>query len=866
MNDAKNGISIEQLAQLIDVPLETLKLQLKEAGIPLTGPITDSQKKTLLLSLKRSKQSGKTEGEETSGEPKKITLKRKSVSEIKVQRSSGKKGTVSVVRKKRHVYVKREPDAQTEAQTDLNAQSEAATKTAETEARLSEVFVPEETLIQEKAKAEKEHKEAEKALAEPEQTLAATESVPVVEKPLVTEEKPGVKGKGKHREFDEEEKAKPKTKGKAQESSKDWRKDLLPRTDLASLTRETEDEEEEESGSVVTRKTKARPKPKVYAETPIPKKLLQKKHLFEKPQGPITREIALAETITVGELAQKMSVKASEVIKYLMKMGTMATINQALDQATATLVVEGLGHRVKLVKETSLEDRLELETEGELQSRGPVVTVMGHVDHGKTSLLDYIRRTRVVAGEAGGITQHIGAYHVKTDRGNITFLDTPGHAAFTAMRARGVQCTDIVVLVVAADDGAMPQTIEAIQHAKAAEAPIVVAVNKMDKPDADINRVYNDLSQHGLLPESWGGDVMFLPVSAKEGTGIDALLEAIALQAEMLELKAPVQGSAKGVVLESRLDKGRGPVASVLVQKGTLRKGDVILAGFELGRVRAMMDEVGQQVQEAGPSIPVEILGFSGIPHVGEAFVVVPDERTAREIAELRQTKDRNVKMTKQTASLENLFDKLQADTNQVLNIILKADVQGSAEAITDALTALSTEKVKVNIVSQGVGGINESDITLAMASSALVIGFNVRADATARRLASQEGIELDYFSIIYDLVDGVKRAIHGMLGPEYKEKILGIAEVRDVFRSAKLGAIAGCMVVEGVVKRGCPIRVLRNNIVIYQGELESLRRFKEDVSEVRAGTECGIGVKNYNDVKPGDNIEVFETIQVART
>lgn len=886
MSRTSEGVTVEQLAELIDIPLERLKLQLEKAGIPPSSMITEKQKKELLAFLKRD------HGEE-SLEPKKITLKRKSVSEIKVQRSSGKKGTVSVVRKRRHVYVKKEAKALEEegkieaAPLSEEASAEALKHTAQVIGSLPETdtFVPEESL-----KTIKEEKPESSKLTEgntaaeitetsgaqsasqpgtPEISTASAIAIPSEAKP---DKALGSKPKGRgHRGSEEEESARGRAKpakGRGPEP-KEWKKTKFPRGGAVSLL--VNDEEEDANVAVSRRpRPKARSTGRFSAEVPVTRarKEIQKRHIFEKPQGPIKREVLVPETVTVSELALKMSVKAAEVIKVLMKMGTMATINQPLDQATASLVVEELGHTAKLLKDTTVEDELQLESQEELQARGPVVTVMGHVDHGKTSLLDYIRRTRVAAKEAGGITQHIGAYHVETKKGSITFLDTPGHAAFSAMRSRGVRCTDIVVLVVAADDGVKPQTVEAIKHAKAANVPIVVAVNKIDKPEADLDRVNNDLSQQGLLPESWGGDVMFIPVSAKEGTGIDALLDAIALQAEMLELKAPVKGLAKGVVLEARLDKGRGPISSVLVQKGTLNRGDIILAGVEFGRVRAMMNELGQEIASAGPSIPVEILGLSGTPNAGDAFQVVKDERKAREIALFRQTKSRDVRMLKQNvaSSLEGLFDRLQQSDTKVLKIVLKADVQGSSEAIAEALEALSTDEIKVKIISQGVGGINESDVTLAMASEALLIGFNVRADGQARRLAEKEGVTIEYFSIIYDVVDGVKRAINGMLGPEFKEKILGTAEVRDVFRSAKIGAIAGCMVIEGIVKRGCPIRVLRNNVVIYQGELESLRRFKEDVSEVRHGMECGIGVKNYNDVKTGDHIEVYEVVQVSRT
>lgn len=577
----------------------------------------------------------------------------------------------------------------------------------------------------------------------------------------------------------------------------------------------------------------------------------------------------IGETITVGELAAKMAVKATEVIKTMMGMGAMATINQVLDQETAQLVAEEMGHKVVLRRENELEEMLlsDRDSNAVEMNRAPVVTIMGHVDHGKTSLLDYIRKTKVASGEAGGITQHIGAYHVETENGMITFLDTPGHAAFTSMRARGAKATDIVVLVVAADDGVMPQTIEAIQHARAAKVPLVVAVNKIDKPEADPDRVKNELSQYNVISEEWGGDTQFVHVSAKQGMGIDELLEAILVQSEVLELTAVTDAMASGVVIESYLDKGRGPVATVLIQSGTLRRGDIVLCGLEYGRVRAMRDENGREIVKAGPSIPVEILGLSGVPAAGDEATVVRDEKKAREVALHRQGKFREVKLARQQkAKLENMFTNMTEGDVAEVNIVVKADVQGSVEAICQSLVDLSTEEVKVKIVGSGVGGISETDATLAAASNAILVGFNVRADASARRVIEAENIDLRYYSVIYDLINEVKAAMSGMLAPEFKQQIIGLAEVRDVFKSPKLGAIAGCMVTEGVVKRNSPIRVLRDNVVIYEGELESLRRFKDDVNEVRNGMECGIGVKNYNDVRVGDQIEVFETVEIKRT
>ena len=591
---------------------------------------------------------------------------------------------------------------------------------------------------------------------------------------------------------------------------------------------------------------------------------------FEKPVAPVSREVRIPETITVGELAQKMSVKAGELIKVMMKLGSMVTINQVLDQETAALVAEEMGHQYILIKENDLEAQVMAEADedaGNIIQRAPVVTIMGHVDHGKTSLLDYIRKTKVVAGEAGGITQHIGAYRVQTPKGTITFLDTPGHAAFTAMRARGADATDIVILVVAADDGVMPQTIEAIQHANAAKVPLIVAVNKMDKPDADPERVKSELSQHGVIAEEWGGENLFAYVSAKSGEGIDDLLDKVLIQAEVLELTAPSTGMGRGVVIESRLDRGRGSVATVLVQSGVVKKGDIMLAGMEYGRIRAMLNENGNELKEAGASTPVEILGLSGTPNAGDEVVIVENERKAREIANFRQGKFKEIKIARQQkAKLENLFSSAAEGEVHTVNLMIKADVQGSVEALSDSLLKLATDEVKVNIIASGIGGITESDVQLAIASEAIIIAFNVRADANAKKLAENEGVDLRYYSIIYEAIDQVKAAMQGMLSPEVREDIIGLAEVREVFRSSKFGTVAGCIVEDGVLKRNNPIRVLRNNVVIYEGALESLRRFKDDVSEVRAGTECGLGVKNYNDVRIGDQIECYERVSVERT
>ncbi|MBT8049168.1 MAG: translation initiation factor IF-2, partial [Gammaproteobacteria bacterium] len=593
-------------------------------------------------------------------------------------------------------------------------------------------------------------------------------------------------------------------------------------------------------------------------------------HGFSRPTAPVMREVEIPEAITVSDLAKSMAVKAGEVIKVLMKMGIMVTINQSLDQDTAILVVEEMGHSAKAAEEKDIERELiavETESEGDAVARPPVVTVMGHVDHGKTSLLDYIRHSHVADAEAGGITQHIGAYHVKTERGVITFLDTPGHAAFTAMRARGAQATDIVILVVAADDGVMPQTREAIQHSRAAGTPIIVAINKIDKPDADLDRVKTELSKEEVIPEDWGGEDIFVNVSAKTGEGIDTLLENVLLQAEVMELTANPDAMARGVVVESSLDRGRGPIATLLIQTGTLRRGDMVLAGQEFGRVRAMFDESGEAIEEAGPSMPAVVQGLSGVPQAGDEMLAVANERKAREAASQRQDRQREGRLARQqAANLQNLFDSMGKEEQTNVNLLIRADVQGSVEALRDALTKLSNDDVKVNIVASGVGAITENDASLAQASDAIIIGFNVRADATARKVIQEHELDLHYYSVIYDAIDEVKKAISGLLGTEVKEQIVGLAEVKDVFRSSKLGAIAGCLVMEGIVKRHNPIRVLRDNVVIFEGELESLRRFKDNVNEVQSGTECGIGVKMYNDVKPGDHIECFERIEVART
>jgi translation initiation factor IF-2 len=827
-------VTVRQFAEVVGISIDRLLDQLKEAGVSVSGAdatISDEEKMELLGFLRNKHASD----EKAATEPKKITLKRKSTSELKTTTSQGRSKAVTVEVRKKRTYVKRSVVMEKEQEELEKAREEQARLEAEQQEREDQA---KRKIEEQEAKRRTEQEALEKAKEEAqkaeEQRKAAEEARKQAEslsKKQVVEAQP--EGRGR-----------PKKGGKEREEkrTKYGREELHVSGDMAGRRR---------------KKTKTR---KVAVVSTA-------EHGFTKPTAPIIHEVTVPETITVAELAQKMSVKAAEVIKVMMNMGSMVTINQVLDQDTASVVVEEMGHKVKLLKEYAIEEALVEETEAmEELHRAPVVTIMGHVDHGKTSLLDYIRRSKVAAGESGGITQHIGAYHVTTDNGEITFLDTPGHAAFTAMRARGAEVTDIVILVVAADDGVMPQTREAVQHAKAAGVPLIVAVNKIDKPEADPDRVKSELGQENVIPEDWGGDTMFVNVSAHTGEGVDRLLEAILLQSEVLELTAPTEGPARGVIIESRLDKGRGPVATMLVQRGVLRKGDMLLAGLEYGRVRAMLNELGVQLDEAGPSIPVEVLGLSGTPNAGDEATVVANERKAREVAQFRQGKYRDVKLARQQAAkLENMFNQMQEGEVATLNIVLKADVQGSVEAIADALTNLSTDEVRVKIVSSGVGGITESDVNLAMASNAIMIGFNVRADSVAKRLIDEEEVDLHYYSVIYDLIDEVKGSMSGMLAPEFKEEIIGLAEVRDVFRSPKLGAIAGCMVVDGVVKRNNPIRVLRENVVIYEGELESLRRFKDDVNEVKQGTECGIGVKNYNDVKVGDQIEVYERIQVTR-
>ena len=852
-------ITVKQLATIYKIPVDHLVNQFKEAGIIISGPehiISDEQRHMFMSHLQKSHAS------QLTARPERVTLKRKRVEALEVevedpsQVGQGRlkkpkivKKVVNVEFRKKRTYVKR---SSIESGQEPEEAGMAITEMEDTHEALLETPVTEISNI-----------EAEVVTATPEPTETTTEAIDTAVAPApdtnVTAVEPVSETAEKSPDEANKAKEKPKDGYRKKDKHKPGRFHAEPEEGLDKLNRKDKRAGQDTKSFGSKKRREGRRDPHAINEL--------SKHGFARPTEPMIREVAIPETISVAELAKRMSVKAVDLIKIMMKMGAMATINQVIDQDTAAIVVEEMGHKPKLLKEASIEETLtEAQTEGEFSARAPVVTIMGHVDHGKTSLLDYIRRTKVAAGEAGGITQHIGAYHVETEKGMLTFLDTPGHEAFTAMRARGAKVTDIVVLIVAADDGVKPQTVEAIQHAKAAEVPMVVAINKIDKPDADLDRVKNELANLNVIPEDWGGDTQFVMISAKKGLGIDELLDAILVQAEVLELKAVRDCPARGVVVESRLDKGRGPVASILIQQGTLRKGDILLAGFSFGRVRAMLDENGKEIDEAGPSIPVEVLGLANAPTAGDEAAVVPDERKAREIALFRQGKFRDIKLARQhSAKLDNVFDQLAEGQINTLNILLKADVQGSVEALNDSLTKLSTNEVKVKIIASGVGGINESDVNLALASKAIIIGFNVRADASARRLIENEGVDIHYHSIIYNVIDEVKKALSGMLSPEVKEKIVGLAEVRDVFRSAKLGAVAGCMVIDGYVKRNLPIRVLRNNVVIYEGELESLRRFKDDVNEVRNGMECGIGVKNYNDVKVGDQIEVFERYEVAR-
>jgi translation initiation factor IF-2 len=862
-------VTAKQLSEVIGINVEKLLDQLKAAGIQVSGAddaISDEDKLKLLDSLRTS------HGKEEPGGPRKITLNRKSKSEIRVSGATGRNVTTKTinveVRKKRTYMRRSEIDS---------AESDAPPVE---ESQVEELAVAEKTVEESPPVAKQDEKEVAKK-AEESANLEAEEAKNKLEK-----EKQEAEQKAYQKSLEEAEVAKQIIEKQQAEAA----------AALAEQAAKAALEEAARASAVVEEKPGKHGKRVDDKNTRYGRKELHVKegghqtsrkqkfkkgrrqvrdveniHAFEKPTAPVIRNLVVPEAISVADLAQKMAVKAGDVIKALMQMGSMATINQILDQDTAILVVEEMGHSViAAAGEDDFEKELienVLQTDADKVSRPPVVTIMGHVDHGKTSLLDYIRKSRVTSGEAGGITQHIGAYHVETDKGIITFLDTPGHAAFSAMRARGAQATDIVVLVVAADDGVMPQTKEAIQHANAAEVPLVIAVNKIDKEDADPDRVKNELAALEVIPEEWGGETIFVNVSAISGEGIDSLLDSILLQSEVLELEAVDKGNAKGTVIEATLDKGRGPVATVLVQSGELNKGQILLAGTQYGRVRAMYDESSNAIKSAGPSMPVVVLGLSGIPNAGDEVFVVENERKAREFAQTREAKIRETKLSEQqTAKLQGMFDAMTEGEVAEVNMLIKADVQGSSEAIRDALNKLSTEEVRVKLISTGVGGINESDINLAAASSAIVVGFNVRADAAAKRVAGDYGIDIRYYSVIYNIIDDTRAVMSGLLTPESQENIIGLAEVKDIFRSPKFGDVAGSIVVEGVVRKGQPIRVLRDNVVIYEGELESLRRFKDAVEEVRMGTECGIAVKNYNDVRVGDQIEVFERIEVART
>ena len=835
-------VTIAQFADVLKVPVEKLITQLDEAGIKVSGSedtISEDAKLELLTHLRRAH--GQEDTTATAAAPRRITLRRKSQSELRLAGVQGRSRTVNVEVRRKRTYVKRDV---IEEQVQKEQEALDAKRREE-----------QESLDAEKAEIERQKAEKEEAVRAAEEDKkkeveakeqAESEAREVAEKAAAAaaEERTRVE-KAEQDARERRAKEKEKKKGKSSET-RYGRQELHVAGDKSGRRR---------------RKTPTRRRA-VNIST-------DGQHGFERPTAPVVREVEIPDSISVSELAQKMAVKGNEVVKVLFNMGAMVTINQVIDQDTALLVVEELGHVAKPISGTDFDEDLladEVAT-GDEVTRAPVVTIMGHVDHGKTTLLDYIRSTKVAAGEAGGITQHIGAYAVETDKGKVTFLDTPGHAAFTAMRARGAQATDIVILVVAADDGVKPQTVEAIEHAKAAGVPIVVAINKMDKENADPERVKNELSQHEVIPEDWGGDNLFAQVSAQTGDGVDALLETILLQAEVMDLKAIADGPAHGIVIESSLEKGRGAVATVLVQAGTLRQGDMLIAGEEFGRVRNMFDETHKSITEAGPSSPAVVLGLSKTPSAGDDFLVVKSERKAREVAEFRQSKSRESKLAQQQASkLEDVFSQMTEAEGKVVPVLIKSDVHGSAEALRDSLNKLSNDEVKVKVISSSVGGITESDATLAAASKAVIIGFNVRADGAARAAIKESGVDVRYYSIIYEAIDDVKAAVSGLLAPEIRETIVGLAEVKEVFTSPKLGNIAGCIVTEGFVKRSNPIRVLRDNVVIYEGELESLRRFKDDVNEVKSGTECGIGVKNYNDVKIGDQIECYERVEVART
>jgi len=838
-------VTITQFADVLKVPVEKLLTQLDEAGIKVSGSddiISDDAKLELLTHLRRSH--GEGESDAADAAPRRITLKRKSRSELRLSGAQGRSRTVNVEVRRKRTYIKRdvlEKQAQ-EEQEELDRQRREEEERVDALALESERLKVEKEEAVKREAAEVEKQELARKDAEEEARQVAEKAVAEAAEEKARVEKAESDARKRHTKEKEKAKSKPK-----RPETRYGRKELHVAGDKSGRRRRK---------SPVRRRAVA-----VGGDS---------KHGFEKPTAPVVHEVEIPDSISVADLAQRMAIKGNEVVKVLFNLGVMVTINQVIDQDTATLAVEEMGHIAKPVDAAEVDEKLlagENKLTGDEVVRPPVVTIMGHVDHGKTSLLDHIRRTKVADGEAGGITQHIGAYAVTTDKGKISFLDTPGHAAFTAMRARGAQATDIVILVVAADDGVKPQTIEAIQHAKAAGVPLVVAVNKIDRENADVEKVKNELSQHEVIPEDWGGEHLFVNVSALTGEGVDALLDAILLQAEVMDLKAVADGPAQGIVIESSLEKGRGAVATLLVQAGTLKQGDMVIAGEEYGRVRNMFDENGVATKAAGPSTPAFVLGVSKTPRAGDEFLVVKHERKAREVAEFRQTRSREAKLAQQQASkLEDMFTQMQDGDASTVTLIIKSDVHGSAEALRDALTKLSNDEVKVKVLGSSVGGITETDANLAAASNAVIIGFNVRADASARAAIKESGVDVRYYSIIYEAIDDVKAALSGLLAPEVREQIVGLAEVKEVFSSPKFGDIAGCIVSEGVVKRSNPIRVLRDSVVIYEGELESLRRFKDDVNEVRSGTECGIGVKNYNDVKTGDQIECFERIEVART